>query len=286
MTPRPKSSSPTAADATPLMAHPGFAAAIRNSTASPLALLDQDPRFLRVISDIPTYALGVLALHLHAVDRLYHRGLREVARDLFSAGRASAILSRMEATGLIVAEHALQSGRQRRYRPTPAMTAAFRTFYLIELRSLELLDPRVAPLVEAFDDPAIFDRIIAFLATRQLAAPTLDQELVEPLGGVGRRAMGVMLAYTLADTAFRAGLPRAAGEIDINLTHLARRLGVSRTHARRTLGMLQEAGLVAPAGPHRLILTPAFADGLELYFLGMFSVLLAAVGTGGDITPP
>lgn len=264
-----------------LRANPAFGAAVRHSTATPLAMLDEDPRFLRRMSDIPTYALGVLALHLHSLDRLYHRGLRDVARDLFSEGRASAIFARMQATGLVVPEDEFVNGRQRRYRPAPAMREAFRAFYLIELRSLALLDPRVAAMVEAYDDPAVFDRIIAFLATRQLDAPTLDQDLVDPLGGVGRRAMGVMLVYSLADTAFRSGLPRAEGEIDINLTHLAERLGVSRTHARRTVTMLQEAGLVSPAGrSNRLILTPAFAEGLELYFLGMFGILLTAVGFG------
>lgn len=45
--------------------------------------------------------------------------------------------------------------------------------------------------------------------------------------------------------------------------------------------MLQEAGLASPAGrSNRSILRPAFADGLELYFLGMFAILLTAVGFG------
>ena len=269
-----------------LRANPAFYAAIRNSTAAPLATLDADPRFLRRIGDIPTYALGVLALHLHSRHGLYHRGLREVARDLFSEGRASAILARMQATGLIIPDDPFENGRQRRYRPAPVMLEAFRAHYLIELRSLALLDPRVAALVETYDDSAIFEQIVAFLAQRQLAAPTLDEDLVDPLGGVGRRAMGVMLAYSLADAAFRSGQARAAGEIEINLTHLAERLGVSRTHARRTLAMMQATGLVAPADRRdRIVLTPTFADGLELYFLGIFGILLTAVGCG-DVTPP
>lgn len=270
----------------PLPSRPGFAAAMRNSTTAPLALLDDDPRFYRCIGDIPTYAMGVLALHLHSIDRLYHRGLREVSRDLFSAGRASAILARMQAAGLIEAHGAFESGRQRRYRPAPAMVRAFRACYLIELQSLALIDPRVVPLVETYDDPAVFDGIVAFLATRHLAAPALDQELVDPLGGVGRRSMGLMLAYALAEIAFQAGYARPEGVIEINLTHLARRVGVSRTHARRILMLLQEAGLVRPdAGASRLTLTPAFAAGYELYFFSMFTILLAAVGYG-DLSPP
>lgn len=265
----------------PLPARPGFAAAMRNSTTAPLALLDDDPRFYRCIGDIPTYALGVLALYLHSIDRLYHRGLREVSKDLFSAGRASAILARMQAAGLIEAEGDFQSGRQRRYRPAPTMIQAFRACYLIELRSLALIDPRVGALVETYDDPAVFDGIVAFLATRHLAAPALDQELVDPLGGVGRRSMGLMLAYSLAEAAFRAGFDKPEGAIAINLTHLARRLGVSRTHARRILTMLEDAGLVRIEGSS-LTLTPAFAAGYELYFYGMFSVLLAAVAQPGE----
>lgn len=87
------------------------------------------------------------------------------------------------------------------------------------------------------------------------------------------------LAYALASAAFKAGLPRAEGEIDVNLAVVSERLGVSRTHARRIVDMLEAAGLVARGDrPSRLILTPAFADGVELYFLGMFSVLMVAVG--------
>ena len=263
----------------PVHLRPGFAAAVRNSTRAPLALLDQDPGFYRCIGDIPTYAMGVLALYLHSLDRLNHRGLRDGARDLFSAGRASAILKRMQTAGLIVPLDDFQKGRQRRYGPAPAMVRAFRTCYLIELNSLAALDPRVGPMVDAFDASDVFDRIVAFLAIRHFEAPALDQELIEPLGGVGRRSMGLFLAYCLAETAFEAGRPRAEGRVEVSQSALARRLGVSRTHSRRILTMLQDAGLVeATESPNALVLTPAFADAYEVYFLGMFSILLAAVG--------
>ena len=210
---------------------------------------------------------------------LYHRGLQEAARDLFSAGRASAILARMQRAGLIVSADAFQRGRQRRYVPAPAMVEAFRACYRIELESLALIDPRVAPMVEGFDRSDVFDRIVAFLASRHLAAPALDQELIDPLGGVGRRSMGLMCAYALAEAAFADGRTSPEGVVAINTSALARRLGVSRTHVRRVLATLKNAGLIAD-GPSsdRLILTPGFAEGYRLYFYGMFSVLLAAVG--------
>lgn len=266
-----------------LLARPGFSAAVRNSTVAPLAMLDDDPRFYRCIGDIPTYALGVLALYLHSIDRLYIRGLQEATKDLFSAGRATAILARMQRIGLIVPKDEFQRGRQRRYAPAPTMIAAFRSCYLIELRSLALIDPRVETIVQSYADPKIFDGIVGFLARMHLAAPALDQQLVEPLGGVGRRSMGLFTAYALAEAAFEAGRPRAEGLIDINVSQLSSRLGVSRTHLRRILKMLQDAGLVTE-GPDstRLRLTPAFAAGYELYFGGMFSALLAALGGQSD----
>lgn len=268
----------------PVHVRPGFAAAVRHSTNASLAFLDQDPRFYLTIRDIPTYALGVLALYLHAQDRLYHRGLRDAAKNLFSAGRASAILGRMQSAGLIVPKDAFQTGRQRRYTPAPAMLQAFRTCYLIELKSLTLLDDRVGAMVETYDQSAIFDGIISFLAARHLAAPALDQELVEPLGGIGRRSMGLMLAYSLAQTAYGAGRPRPEGVIEINVANLSKRLGASRTHTRRLLVLLQEAGLISDYGrANTITLTPAFADGYELYFFGMFSILLAAVGCQAEL---
>lgn len=264
---------------TPVQLRPGFAEAVRHSTRAPLAILDRDPDFYRCISDIPTYALGVLALHLHATDRLNHRGLREAAKGLFSAGRASAILTRMQRAGLIAPVDSYRSGRQRRYGPAPAMVTAFRAAYWIELTSLAMIDPRVAAMVEDYENPAVFGGIVAFLASAHLAAPTLDQQLIEPLGGVGRRSMGLFLAYALAETAFDAGLPRAEGTISLNMTALAKRLGVSRTHGRRLLTTLEEAGLVRTGEtPDRLVLTTGFAEAYDLYFLGMFTGLLMAVG--------
>ncbi len=263
----------------PVHLRPGFAEAVRHSTRAPLAILDRDPDFYRCISDIPTYALGVLALHMHAMDRLHHRGLREAAKDLFSAGRASAILKRMQTAGLIVPVDAYQSGRQRRYGPAPAMVTAFRAAYRIELTSLAMIDPRVGAMVEDYETSAVFDGIVGFLASAHLATPTLDRQLIEPLGGVGRRSMGLFLAYALAEAAFEAGRPRAEGTIDLNLSKLSKRLGVSRTHGRRILTTLEAAGLVkAGETPDRLVLTPAFAEAYELYFLGMFTGLLMAVG--------
>lgn len=263
----------------PIHLRPGFAAAVRNSTSGPLALLDRDPHFYRCIGDIPTYALGVMALYLHSIDRLNHRGLREAAKHLFSAGRASAILARMQTAGMIVPLDEFHKGRQRRYGPAPTMVEAFRTCYLIELNSLTGLDPRVAAMIERWDEPETFDRIVAFLAIRHLQAPILDEELIEPLGGVGRRSMGLFLAYALAETAFADGRARAEGVVEVNLSALSRRLGVSRTHTRRILTMLDDAGLivVAEAG-HQVVLTPGFADAYEAYFMGMFSILLVAIG--------
>jgi len=277
-TPSRVSSAPDGPVICPISAHPGFAAAVRHSTTGPLALLDRDPSFYRCIGDIPSYALGVLALYLHSTDRLYHRGLRNVAKDLFSPGRATAILSRMQTIGLIVPIDAFEKGRQRRYSPAPAMIEAFRACYLIELQSLAMIDARAGALVEVFDDPAIFDGIIAFLASSHLASPTLDQELIDPMGGVGRRSMGLMLSYALAEAAFKAGLPRAAGPIEITVSSLARRLGISRPHCRRVLILLQDAGLVSvDQKANAVTLMPAFAEALDVYFVGMFNALLAAV---------
>lgn len=230
------------------------------------------------MSDIPTYALGILALHLHADDRLYHRGLQEAAKNLFSAGRASAILARMQTAGLIEPLDDFQRGKQRRYIPAPAMLQAFRDFYFIELQSLAMIDPRAQAMVEAYDDPSVFDGLVATIAARHLARPVLDQDLIEPLGGAGRRSMGVMLTYSLAETAFNAGLSNPQGQIDINVSALARRLGVSRPHARRVLSLLRDAGLVAEEeSDGKITLLPTFAQAYDDYFGGMYTMLLEAV---------
>lgn len=90
--------------------------------------------------------------------------------------------------------------------------------------------------------------------------------------------MGVMLTYSLAETAFNEGLDRPEGTFDINLSALARRLGVSRPHARRILSLLRDAGLVADENCEgQITLLPTFADAYGAYFGGMYTMLLEAV---------
>jgi DNA-binding MarR family transcriptional regulator len=253
---------------------PGFAAAVRHSTLAPLALLDRDARFYRCIGDIPTYALGVLALYLHSRDRLSHRGLQEISGKggLFSAGRATAILSRMRLAGLIAPSEPFVNGRRRRYSPKASMREAFRECYRIELKSISLIDKRAQPLLDDYDNADVFDSLIGFLAERLLLATKLDDEMLVPLGGVGRRSMGLFATYALAAEAFKAGRARAEGAVEISLSNMARRLGVSRPHVRRVLTILERCGVrrdMKKIG--RFVLTPEFADAYELYFSGMFS---------------
>ena len=259
---------------------PGFAAAVRNSTIAPLALLDQDPRFYRCIGDIPTYAMAVLALYLNLKDGIHHRGLQEITGKggLFSAGRATAILWRLQSAGMIAPTDAFSSGKRRRYAPAPAMQQAIRDCYRIELESLSLMDARAGAALDRYSDPLIFDTMIAALAERLLEATQLDDEMLEPLAQVGRRSMGLMIAYSLAAGAFKAGREQAEGVIEVNFSDLARRLGVSRAHGRRVLALLEPAGLQRDeANPNRFTLTPAFTDAYETYFGAMFMQVIQAL---------
>jgi DNA-binding transcriptional ArsR family regulator len=84
--------------------------------------------------------------------------------------------------------------------------------------------------------------------------------------------MGLFAAYALAGEAFKAGRARAEGPIEVSLSNLSRRLGVSRPHVRRVLTILETCGLRRDTkSVGHFVLTPKFADAYELYFSGMFS---------------
>jgi hypothetical protein len=114
----------------------------------------------------------------------------------------------MRLAGLIAPSEPFVNGRRRRYSPKPSMREAFRECYRIELKSISLMEKRAQPLLDDYDNPDVFDGLIGFLAERLLLASKLDDEMLVPLGGVGRRSMGLLATYALAAEAFKAGRAR------------------------------------------------------------------------------
>ena len=265
-----------------LRVHPRFKEAMRRMT---LGLLEFNERYqsqMRAFPDLAALALGGLAIHLHSSGRLYHRGLQAMMGSdgkggVISGGRATAVLWRMRSLALIAPDSAFERGKQRFYKPQPAMVETYRSHTRATLEALALLDERAARLLEAWRDEATFLRLNSAMIELLLASIARKDVNQQPLHGVSYMALGIPITLSIVAPAFESGLV-AEGPVSVSLSAVARRWDVSRPHARRIVQRLERAGLrIDPADSQRYILTPAFRDAFERYFCASFQLSIDSI---------
>jgi hypothetical protein len=270
------------ADAIEMCARPGFAAAVRDYALDGLAFNDRFPAQSRASADLSAQTLGMLAIHLDATCGLHHRGLRALSGrgGLVSAGRATALLWRMQALGLIAPAGKFERGKERIYKPLPAMLEAFRARLRVDFEALARIDEPTRRVVARYnDEPDLFVRLNSLIIARLLGDIVHRNRVqMQPLGGVNYLAMGHLITSAVAAEAFAAGRERPEGPVTLSLSALARRFDVSRAHVRRVIRILETIGLQSdPADHRRFVLTPAFRDRFELFHAYTLTLLRAVV---------
>jgi PAS domain S-box-containing protein len=224
--------------------------------------------FHRSFRDVPSRLLGLVAIRLAYFGQFYPRRLQSVsvAAGLMSAGRASALLARMQDMGFIEVAARLRSGRARPYRIDRATTRLFAALLAIDLRSLAPSDYRAVLALEAIE--ADESEAIPLLAA--FAGAVLDDlrcgadGLTGGLCGVSSMARGQAVALAIAAEAIGGHGTAAGGWIEISLTDYAQRFDVSRVQVRRIIERLEECGLRRdPTAPSRLLVTGRFMTAIE-----------------------
>jgi hypothetical protein len=265
-----------------LRASPRFDEAMRQMTFGLLEFHDRFQIHSRTFADLASLALGGLAIHLDAIGGLHHRALRTLAGadgkgSVISTGRATAVLWRMRSLGLVAPASDFESGKQRRYKPQPAMIDVYRAHTRVTLEALSLIDERAARLLERWDDENTFLRLNSVLMELLLASINRKDVNQQPLHGVSYVAQGIPVTLSIIAPAFEEG-SLAEGPVTVSLSAIARRWGVSRPHAGRIAQRLKRAGLQSdPADQQRYILTPAFRDAFERYFCASFQLSIDGI---------
>ncbi|MEO8115011.1 MAG: hypothetical protein ABI655_11550 [Phenylobacterium sp.] len=264
-----------------MRAQPGFNAAVRNSLGGGFSHNDHHPAFKRLAVDMGSLMLGVIALHLDATGGLTHRRLRSLAGNsgIVSAGRASALLMRMQMIGWVSAARDLPPGVPKLYRPTPQMIAAFQAKYRLELESIQLMAPDAGELLAWYDQPEGFRAFMAeygVLVLRDLARP---RPPVNSLLEIAGRRAGVLVLSALGIAAAEAadGSP-APAPVRISLAGLSRRFGVSRTQVAAILRDAAAAGYIRrlEAEGEAEVLPALVEAGAQVYAEGCISVAACA----------
>ncbi|HEY2049824.1 MAG TPA: hypothetical protein VGH03_10805, partial [Caulobacteraceae bacterium] len=254
---------------------PNFHHALRHWVQGTLRHFQAYPTFHRTFRDFPSDIIGFLAIHLGRSDRLHWRNLQaQGARTgLISAGRAGALLLRMQDIGFIAPAEAFRAGRSRRYRPTPAMLNSFAERAMVDLRSAALIDPAIAAAVEdmAQDEDSTFALLDAFAEAMLEESSIRSLGERPPLNGTPFMAMGKQIALSIAADAMGRRGDVWDGPVEIALSSYAHRFDVSRAHVRRALQTLEPCGLTRfEDDPHRLLITLRFCEAIEAYYAIVF----------------
>ncbi|MEO8113743.1 MAG: hypothetical protein ABI655_05150 [Phenylobacterium sp.] len=271
-----------------MRAKPRFHDAMQNALRGISGHNADHPAFRRLVADLGILVLGVIALYLDATGGLTHRRLRDLAGSggMLSAGRASALLMRMQMIGWVAAVRDHPRGAAKLYRPTPQMIAAFQTRYRLELESIQMMAPDAAELLARYDQPEGFRAFMAEYGGAMLRGLARPRPPVNALMAIGNRRGGALVLAALGDAASEAaGYFPAPGPVKVSVAAFARRFGVSRTHVVSILREAAAAGFYRPGGvtEGEGEVLPTLAEAAShLYAEGFISVAGCAYRALGD----
>ena len=261
---------------------PHFRRAVRQWALGALRHFDAWPAYHRNFRDLPSQALGFLAIYLAQTDGLHQRGLQALGHKtgFTSAGRAAALMLRMQDIQFIEPAEAFRTGRARRYRPRPVMVKSFAERVLVDLRSAALIEPAIAAQVEALgqDERSTVALLVAFAEVLLEDSTVRSTVARRPLNGGRFMAMGQLIALSVAAEAMERNGDTWEGPLEIALTSYARRFEVSRAQVRRVLQTLEPCGLARVEDhPHRLLVTSRFREAIETDYAAVFDTARRAI---------
>jgi hypothetical protein len=258
-----------------LMARPGYGAALRKATAEALAFFDAEPVANALFTDLGSFALGIIALSLHATGGITHRRLQGLSHSstALSRGRASAILAALRIKGFARRGPPQKRGTPVHYEPDARLTHFFQMRFRIELRAA--LDPALTDVMAAFDDPRVFNSFIGLFGAEMVRAGTRPMEDVDMLNRIGARRCGLLIVYALMQAADTGGDFPPTGPYAVSISALARRFAVSRSHVTRVIRLIESEGLLRRTTREgEGILLPALATAFARYVaIGQIAVL-------------
>jgi AraC-like DNA-binding protein len=231
--------------------HPAFGAAARRFAANILAVADADRTLAAVFKDAGHYVTAMSAAYLDTRGGLTLTLLRQIcaATGLLTANRAAALIDFMQHIGV------LAPAADQGYRTTPAFRRAWCRHLQAAIEPAAMLDPALAAVAAALEDPAHYQHFLSVQASRLYALasgpdpfPSLGASFLHPLAGC---AILHTLALTCTDAAF---VPIESASVP--LAELSRRFGVSQPHVRRLLKRAEANRFLLHVGPSRRAFHP------------------------------
>jgi len=234
-----------------LMAHPQLPQLQYRVVRGALAFAAANREFQSLAADAGSFFLCCVAIYMDCTGGLTHRRLRAMTggSGLISAGRATALLWRLRAGGMI--ETAPDDSR--RFVAAPAIRAIMRERLRVEFEPLSLLDPDTAPLMARFDTPGIFDALMIQLGEDLMGSAGRPDTRLQNMGRLLAHNCGIMILYALIDAMGEDTQFPPRGSARVSVSALARRFSLSRSHVLRVLRMLEEMGWLISEGDLRTL---------------------------------
>ena len=252
---------------------PRLTEAMRHSVTRALEYYRANPLMHRNLKDVGRFVLGAVALYLDATGGLTHRRLRTLSGQsgLISAGAASAVLLRLRLIGYVTPEGPQVNGQIKLYRPTAAMSEAFRERLRIELEAASVFNPRVAAVLQRLGEPEVFPTLMAILGPDTIAAARHPHPDTAGLDRISTRTAGMMLMFRILSEADQGGDFPPAGEVAISVSGLAREFEVSRSHVLTVLRDAEQAGLMTRVeGDGRWRLEPQLGEAFRTFYAVLY----------------
>jgi len=263
-----------------IIAHPGFAEALKQSTIGALGHYDAEPAFSAVFKDLGRFYVGALCMHLHVtpggltLTRL--KGLCNQS-SFISATAAEALLGYMRDIGLFEQAPEQADRRSLVLAPSRGLWENFRARFRLELEATAQVDPSLNRLLERWDKPEVFNAFMAVHGRDSLTIAASYQHHPSGLAVLYERHAGpLLLMKLLAGTRPEDNYPPCL-PVPLSMNALARAFDVSRTHVARFIEIGERAGFFErPPGGRELLLTPMLRERLVYFYASTYAQTIGA----------
>ncbi|NPU10268.1 hypothetical protein HL666_05830 [Bradyrhizobium sp. 83002] len=254
---------------------PGFARAMRASTASAIRLYRGDRILNALLSDRARALFPHVALYLHFAEQrdgqlgLTVGAMKEMCArlDLCSGGRCEAMLALMRATGLVVSAPNLDR-RRRPLVPTDRLIALHRERWGVQFDAMSAVLPAAVAYRASLNDPAFVKTFVLELGRRFIAGLRILDGAPE-LEPFAERTAGMVILFSLAQGAGPDQPFPPAAPVPFSINGLATRFSVSRKHVLTLLRDAEEKGLLI-RGTDAITILPRGREAIERMLATMF----------------
>ena len=230
-----------------MIAEPRFAEASKRAFGCTLSRQRRFPVLSRALKDSRRLIYVHFVMFLHARGGITLTRIQQLCSELglASPGRATAILLGLRTLGYIHAAPEQPNKRERLYLPSPELEDAMRAAMIDDAECLALIEPDAARAAARLTEPAFFreymlmfgEGMMQFLRNGGNPASAFFAE----------RDAGLIILYDMILSASPGDEFPPKGPLQMAVTDLAKRYGVSRSHVFRLFRDAETKGIIARA---------------------------------------